>query len=84
MIYNNRQKRTDIEILDRKGEIFMLIECKRPEVKLDDVTVRQLTLYNQTVRAPYLALTNGKKHFIWKKSDTKQEYVQIQAFPNYN
>lgn len=84
VIYNKRQKRTDIEILDRRGEIFMLIECKRPEVKLDDATVRQLTIYNQTLQAPYLALTNGKKHFIWKKNDTKREYVQIEAFPDYN
>jgi hypothetical protein len=69
--YNKRHKRTDIEILDRS------------EVQLDETTIRQLTIYNQTIQAKYLALTNGLKHFFWGKHETGEGYTQLAACPEF-
>ncbi|GJM61624.1 type I restriction enzyme HsdR N-terminal domain-containing protein [Persicobacter diffluens] len=60
--YNRIQKRSDGLVFDRNGQPFMLIECKAPSVKLDQKVVQQAATYNQTLRAPYIVVTNGLSH----------------------
>jgi len=36
--YLQRQRRTDIHIYDRKGAIYLLVECKAPTIKLSAAT----------------------------------------------
>ena len=36
--YNRLKKRSDISVYDRKGAVWMIIECKAPEVKISQET----------------------------------------------
>ncbi|MEQ8629479.1 type I restriction enzyme HsdR N-terminal domain-containing protein [Ekhidna sp.] len=81
MTYFKNQKRSDIIVLDREGNVFLLVECKAPGVKLDQKVMGQVSAYNKVLDAQYLAITNGMTHFIWKKEETG--FRQISDFPFY-
>ena len=81
MNYFKNQKRSDITILDRDGKVFLLVECKSSNVKLDEKVVSQLAEYNKVLDSEYLAITNGINHFVWKKSDAG--FQQIREFPSH-
>lgn len=57
--YNTLRKRTDIVVYTRSGDPWMVVECKAPEQKIGPDTLRQVSVYNATLRALYVAVTNG-------------------------
>ncbi len=59
LMINTLQKRSDMVVYSREGKPFMLIECKAPEVKLNEDTLMQILRYNIKLNAPYLVLCNG-------------------------
>ncbi|MEN9959848.1 MAG: hypothetical protein RL045_98 [Bacteroidota bacterium] len=62
------RRRTDIRIYNASGEVFMLIECKAPQVELTIETLQQISQYQKTQQADYLVITNGIQHHIFNKS----------------
>jgi hypothetical protein len=62
------RRRTDIRIYNASGEVFMLIECKAPQVELTIETLQQISQYQKTQQAHYLVITNGIQHHIFNKS----------------
>jgi len=79
---NRLPKRFDIVVFDRKNRPFMLVECKRPDVKIDENTLHQALIYNRSLAAPYLLLTNGLKHFLIKMENDNP--VFINRLPQFN
>lgn len=80
--YFKNQKRSDIVILDQVGDVFLLVECKSANVKLDQKVINQVASYNKVLDARYLAITNGLNHFIWKKES--DGFHQMNEFPKYD
>lgn len=82
MKYFKNAKRSDITVLDRDGNTFLLVECKSTDIGLDHKVVDQLSEYNKILDSKYLAISNGLKHFIWEKQD--DSFLQINQFPAYH
>jgi len=61
--FNTIQKRSDIVVHDRTGKPWMLIECKSPGIKLSQKAFNQIAVYNMTIGANFLAVTNGMVHY---------------------
>ena len=59
--YLTRKKRADILVYDLKGEPFLLVECKRHDVLLQESDLMQLFSYNAYWHLPYIAIYNGHK-----------------------
>ena len=59
-------KRSDLLVNDRNGRPLMLIECKAPEVAITQKVFEQIAIYNLTIQAPYLMITNGLQHYCMK------------------
>jgi hypothetical protein len=57
--YNKRLKRTDIQVFDRDGKLFMIVECKAPYTKLSQTVFAQAAQYNHVLKAQYLTISNG-------------------------
>ena len=57
--YNQLLKRTDIQVFDRSGGLFMIIECKAPYIELCSSVFAQAAQYNSVLKAPYLTIANG-------------------------
>lgn len=81
MKYFKNVKRSDVTVLDREAGIFMLVECKAPTVKIDQKVINQISEYNKVLGAKYISVSNGIRHFIWKKSEEK--YTQLKEFPSF-
>ncbi len=60
---NKMGKRTDILVYNHDIEPHLLVECKAAQVNLNHETLEQLATYNRTIKAKYLVLTNGLKHY---------------------
>jgi predicted type IV restriction endonuclease len=83
VMYNSLQKRFDILVLDRVGNPFLLIECKAPEVKLSKKTVEQVAVYNKTIGAAFMGISNGRQHLFLKYNFEVNNYEQISDLPQF-
>ena len=83
LTYNKLQKRSDILIFDRAGKPWMLIECKSADIRLSQKAFNQVAVYNMTVNAKYLAVTNGMAHFCCIASREGETPVFLETFPEF-
>ncbi len=84
--YNRLQKRSDIAIYDRKGNLWMLIECKAPEIKISQETFDQVATYNMSgkVKTRFLGVTNGLTHYCCEMKYSQNNYAFLKDFPDFS
>ena len=61
------KKRFDILIYDKQHQPWMMIECKAPEVKLNEGVLQQLLRYHISIPVGFLIITNGETSYGWEK-----------------
>jgi hypothetical protein len=76
-------RRTDIQVYDSNGEVFMLVECKAPHVEITSLTFQQASQYQKKNQAKYMVLTKGLQNYIYQIDSYKQETLQLAEFPSY-
>ncbi len=81
LVYNGLQKRTDLLVFDRQGSPYFLIECKAPEVEINQKVLTQAITYNQTLKCPFIGLSNGRKHVFMGYVEAEGIYLQQAALP---
>ena len=79
---NDISKRYDIVVFQPDGTIFLLIECKAPEVIITQETFNQIARYNLTLKAQYLMVTNGLNHYFCQMNFEKEAYVFLEELPD--
>lgn len=80
----NTQKRFDIVTYQRDAKIHTLIECKAPDVKIDQQVFDQIARYNLSLNAQYLMITNGIEHYFCIMNYDQQRYQFIPEIPDYS
>jgi predicted type IV restriction endonuclease len=83
LTYNSLQKRSDILIRDREGKPWMLIECKSPAIKLTQKAFNQIAVYNMTIGATFLAVTNGMVHYCCPAPRAGEDAKFADSFPAF-
>ena len=81
--YNQLSKRSDIVVYDRAAKPWMLVECKSPQQAINDTTLRQASVYNATLKAPYLAVTNGLLHYCTRIDWKENRFDLMQELPPF-
>jgi type I site-specific restriction endonuclease len=77
----NTALRFDLLIYDQSHQPWMIIECKSPEIKLDEKVLMQALSYNSIVPVPFILITNGNEtHLANKKAEPP---VWCSAFPKF-
>ena len=71
-----KQYRADIIVWDRSAQPLMIVECKRPEVTLDQAVVDQALRYNNELNVKYIAITNGEKTFLFERTAEGWQFLQ--------
>ena len=66
---NGQRQRADIVVIDESAKPYLLVECKAPEITIDNEVAMQAMRYNAIVGARYVVLTNGKKIFCYEHSN---------------
>lgn len=81
------KKRADIVVHamneDNLKYPLAVIECKAPEVYLDDKAIEQMLAYCDIIGADYAMLTNGVEQFYYKYDEDSNMYLLLKEFPNY-
>jgi hypothetical protein len=81
--FNKLQKRSDIVIYDRAGQPWMVVECKAPTLKIGERTVHQASVYNYTLKAKFLVVTNGLEHYCYQTDWTNSTTTILPSMPEY-
>lgn len=81
--FNTLRKRSDIIVFDRNGQAFMLIECKASHVKIEQKVFAQASVYNQTIKAKFLVVTNGMQHYCCQIDQESNSYQFLDQLPAY-
>jgi type I site-specific restriction endonuclease len=68
--------RADIVVWDRSAAPLMVVECKRPEVTLDQAVVDQALRYNNELKVRYIGITNGLKTFLFERTADGWQFLQ--------
>ena len=84
----NTKKRADIVIHSLDDEQLMIplavVECKAPEVDLDDKARDQMLEYCDIIGANYAMLVNGNRQLCFRYDEKKQQYEVIEDLPSYS
>lgn len=80
---NKLKRRVDILIHDRQGRPVMIVECKEPEVKIDEKVFDQIVTYNMALKVPYIVVTNGIDHYACKVDHVENTWKFLMVIPLY-
>ncbi|WP_306350291.1 type I restriction enzyme HsdR N-terminal domain-containing protein [Flavobacterium sp. '19STA2R22 D10 B1'] len=78
---NGLTKRYDVVVFNPDGTIFLLVECKAPQVKITQTTFDQIARYNMTVNSKYLMVTNGLNHYYCQMDYEQEKYHFLPQLP---
>lgn len=81
VVINSMAQRADVVVMDSQAQPLILAECKAPEITIGQDTLLQASRYNAVVKAKYIIVTNGLKHFCYEL--TEQGYIQLNHFPQF-
>ena len=80
---NHLTKRYDIVIYRSDGSIFLVVECKAPQVAITQEVFDQIARYNMQLQAENLMITNGLQHIFYQVDLLKQAYVFLKELPEF-
>jgi hypothetical protein len=81
---NKLKRRIDILVHDRKGKPVMIIECKEPDVKIDEKVFEQVITYNRDLKVPYIIATNGIVNYACKLREDYSGYDYLNVIPLFD
>lgn len=78
---NGLLRRCDVVVFDDQMNVFLLVECKAPNVAVNPEVFHQLAMYNLPLQVPYLLMTNGLDTVICAIHPDKQSYEMLDEVP---
>ena len=84
LLVNELKKRYDVVVYNPDGSIFLLIECKAPEVRITQATFDQIAQYNYQLEAQHLMVTNGLDHYYCEMDHVNEKYRFLEDIPDFS
>ena len=81
---NDLKKRFDIVVFNKKGEIYLLVECKAPNVKISQSVFNQIAKYNLVLKSKFLMISNGINHYFFVMNSKRQKIEFLKELPSYD
>ncbi|QLG46884.1 type I restriction enzyme HsdR N-terminal domain-containing protein [Costertonia aggregata] len=81
---NDIVKRYDIVVFKPDGTIEILVECKAPNIHVNQDTFDQIARYNMKLKASYLMVTNGLEHYYCKMDFDQEKYTFLKDIPDFS
>jgi hypothetical protein len=78
---NALSRRFDVLVYDMSMSPFLLIECKAPQVSINQDVFKQVAYYNTTLKVPYLLVTNGIDTFCCAINYETNDFHFLNALP---
>ena len=80
---NNMTRRCDTVVYNNRLDPLVIVEYKRPDVKIDQQVFDQIVRYNIVLRVDFLIVSNGLSHFCCKIDYENQAYDFLNDIPDY-
>ena len=77
---NGLTRRCDLLLYWPDGRIKLVVECKRPEVTIDQETFDQIARYNTSLNADFLMVTNGLSHYYCSVDNNGYHFLKELSF----
>lgn len=81
LVLNNTKRRTDIVVYSPLLKPLLIVECKAPEVEINQETINQALRYNLKLNVPFVFLSNGLQHVFLKLNNESAEITK--NIPNF-
>ena len=75
-------KRADAVVFDAEGKPLMIVECKAPNVTLNQAVLEQALRYHSVLHPKFLLLTNGAAIHCFKVDNA--QLTAMDRLPDYN
>lgn len=75
IVVSDRKRRFDIVVFNRQHEPWLLIECKAPDIALNDKVLQQALSYLSKVPAHLLMISNGQQHLCWQRQEGSLQLI---------
>ena len=83
MKINKLSRRCDLVLFGNDQQPKLIIECKAPDVPIDEKVFRQIAQYNFKLNVDYLMLTNGLQHVICKIDRANNNLIYLEDLPDF-
>lgn len=80
---NNTRKRCDTVVFDCLLQPLVIVEYKAPSVEITRTVFDQIVRYNMVLKANYLIVSNGLRHFCCKIDYDNSSYDFLEDIPDY-
>lgn len=80
---NNVSHRADIVAFASDGKPLVVVECKAPEIAINQSVIQQISRYNILLKAPILILTNGMVHYCVRINFENNTSASVDSIPFY-
>jgi hypothetical protein len=70
------KKRFDVLVYNSSHRPWLMVECKAPQVSLNELVLQQVLRYNLSTPVAYLIITNGDSTVGWKKEGSNLKLIQ--------
>jgi type I site-specific restriction endonuclease len=81
LLLNSTKRRTDLVIFDSNLKPLLIIECKAPQIEINQLTIDQALRYNLELNVPAVFLSNGLNHVFLKIENNEPKVLR--DIPNY-
>ncbi|MFA6127793.1 MAG: type I restriction enzyme HsdR N-terminal domain-containing protein [Bacteroidales bacterium] len=81
--HNTMSRRCDIVVYNRLGQPEILVECKAPEIVLNQKTFDQIARYNMVLGVNLLVVTNGMSHYCIRIESSTGGYAFLKDIPSF-
>lgn len=81
IIYNQMPRRFDIVAYHKDLVPFVLVECKAPNIKIDQKVFDQIAQYNMSLTVPFLWVSNGRENYCCRMNYQDRSYTFIDHIP---
>lgn len=83
VVVNRLRQRADIVLYNRQGQPALIVECKAPDVPVNNDTLAQVARYNIPLKVSYLIVTNGIDNYCIQLDKTGQNHKVIHQIPDF-
>lgn len=81
---NKLSRRCDVVVFGTDQQPKLIVECKAPEVVINQKVLHQVAQYNFQLNVDYLLLTNGVTHITCNVDRNKQSFNYLEELPDFS
>ncbi|GIM57898.1 type I restriction enzyme HsdR N-terminal domain-containing protein [Capnocytophaga canimorsus] len=83
LMINGLKKRYDIVVYKNTGEILLVVECKAPDILINQKVFDQVFRYNLSLQASVFMVTNGLQHYYAMIDYNSNKLLFMESLPDY-